>query len=69
VRAELVKWAVSEAEKLNPSKEDFVFFHEHQHDLRVLVDFIKREIHIMTAEEAKEAGLLDIPSRDAGMSN
>jgi hypothetical protein len=56
-RERIVLEAVKEAKDLEPNENDVVYCDVAAADLRVVVLFAKREVHIMTSKEAAEIGL------------
>ena len=58
-KAEIVKQVVTMAEKLDLKENDYAIINVHVLDLKVVVQFQEREIHVMTKAEADAAGLPD----------
>jgi hypothetical protein len=55
-RTEIVRQAVMEVEKISLFHDSVVLVDVAIRRLKVVVQFARREIHIMTAQEAKDAG-------------
>jgi hypothetical protein len=54
---DIVNDIVTEAEKLDLGDKDHALFDHHALKLKIVVQFARREIHVMTAQEAKKAKL------------
>ena len=54
-RSQIVKDAVTKAEKIKSKKDCYIF--NGDDDLKIVVRMKKREVWIMTVEEAKKGGL------------
>jgi hypothetical protein len=66
---EIVRQAVAEVEKMPLFQESVIFFDDTARSLKIIVRFQKREIHIMTMQEAKDAGLPDQPDHLTASEN
>lgn len=62
-RNEIVRQAVVAVEKMPLFQESVIFFDQTERGLKIVVRFQKREIHIMTVQEAKDSGLPQKPDR------
>ena len=60
-RNEIVRQAVVAVEKMPLFQESVIFFDQMERGLKIVVRFQKREIHIMTVQEAKDSGLPQKP--------
>lgn len=56
-RSKIATEAAARAEKMDLGHKDHAIFDVESYGFKVVVQFATREIHIMTQEEAKQAGL------------
>jgi hypothetical protein len=61
-RQKVITEAVKRAERLAPNADDTAIFNIDDLKLKIVVQFARREVSIMTFEEAKKAGLPDKPT-------
>jgi hypothetical protein len=60
-QVEILDDAVAIVEKLDPGEDDYAILEVKDLDLKVVVQFGHRIIHVMTCAEAKQSGLPDKP--------
>ena len=60
----IIKEAMIQAEQMKLGPKDFAIFDENVNGLKVVIDWGKMEAHVMTKDEADQAGLPDKPSSE-----
>lgn len=58
---EIINEAMKEAEQMNLGDKDYVIFDEHNYQLKIVIHWGKKQVNIMTNEEADAGGLPDKP--------
>lgn len=64
---EIINDAMKEAERMNLGDKDYVIFDEHNYGLKIVIHWGKKQVNIMTKEEADAGGLPNKP-QDFGPS-
>jgi hypothetical protein len=54
---DIINDIVTEAEKLDLGEKDYAIYDVYQLDLKAVIQFACREIHVMTVDEAKKVAL------------